>query len=136
MGETERWYYAHDRGKTAEMRRLLLVEYHALFRQGLALFLEWRTGLGCIQSGSLAEARRTLSDMKDKPACVIVDLELPDGNGVELIGQLRELPVLALVSSRSSERRIQALEAGVDEVLPRAESAEKIVETVMRLVDE
>ena len=118
------------------MKRLLLVEDHDLFRQGLALLLEERTGLGSIQAGSLAEARRTLRDMKNKPACVIVDLELPDGNGVELIEQLRELPVLALVSSRSLERRIQALEAGVDEVLPMAESAERIVEAVRQLVDE
>jgi DNA-binding NarL/FixJ family response regulator len=136
MGETRSWSYAHNGWKTAEMRQLLLVEDHALFRQGLALFLEWRTGLDCIQAGSLAEAQRTLIDMKDKPACVIVDLELPDGNGVELIKQLRDLPMLALVSSRSSERRIQALEVGVDEVLPIAESAERIVEAVTRLVDE
>jgi DNA-binding NarL/FixJ family response regulator len=117
------------------MRRLLLVEGHALFRQGLALLLEWRTGLGCIQAGSLAEAGRILSDMKDKPACVIVDLELLDGNGVEVIKQLRELPVLALVSGRSLERRIQASEVGVDEVLPKTQSAERIVEEVRRLVD-
>jgi DNA-binding NarL/FixJ family response regulator len=61
------------------MRRLLLVEDHTLFREGLALLLKWRTGLGIVQAGSLAEAERILTDAKDKPACAIVDLDLPDG---------------------------------------------------------
>jgi hypothetical protein len=29
------------------MERLLLVEHEPLFGEGLALLLEWRTGLGC-----------------------------------------------------------------------------------------
>jgi hypothetical protein len=39
------------------MERLLLVEHHPLFGDGLALLIEWRTGLGSIRAGSLAEAR-------------------------------------------------------------------------------
>jgi DNA-binding NarL/FixJ family response regulator len=75
--------------RTAKMKRLLLVEDHALFREGLALLLEWRTGLSIVQAGSLAEAERILTDTKDKPACAIVDLDLPDGDGIELFEQLR-----------------------------------------------
>jgi hypothetical protein len=39
------------------MERLLLVEHHPLFGDGLALLIEWRTGLSSIRAGSLAEAR-------------------------------------------------------------------------------
>jgi DNA-binding NarL/FixJ family response regulator len=116
------------------VKRLLLVEDQALLREGLALLIEWGTGLRSVQAGSLAEARRILSEAKDKPACVIVDVDLPDGD--ELLQQLRELPVLALTGDRGVKRCAQALEAGADEVLPMAESAERIVDVVRQLVDE
>ena len=116
------------------MRRLLLVEDHTLFREGLALLLEWRTGFESDQVGSLAEARRILSDTKDDPLCVVVDLDLPNGDGMELLEQFRGLPALALTPRRSLQRRARALEVGADEVLPTAESAEEIVGAVMRLV--
>jgi DNA-binding NarL/FixJ family response regulator len=118
------------------VKRLLLVEDQALLREGLALLIEWGTGLRSVQAGSLAEARRILSEAKDKPACVIVDVDLPDGDGIELLQQLRELPVLALTGDRGVKRCAQALEAGADEVLPMAESAERIVDVVRQLVDE
>jgi DNA-binding NarL/FixJ family response regulator len=128
--------YAREQPKAAEMTRLLLIGRHTLFRQSLALLLEWQTGLGSVQAASLAEAQRALSDMNDKPACVVINLELLNGNGAELLEQLRELPVLVLAPSRSLEHRTQALEAEADEVLPMADSAERIVAAVKRLVDE
>ena len=116
------------------MSWLLLVEKHALFREGLALLLKWRTGLDSVQSGSIAEAQRILGDAKEKPVCAVVDLDLPDGDGIELLERLRELPVVALVSDRSLERCARALEAGADKVLHKRESSEKIGNTVEQLV--
>ena len=101
------------------MRRLLLVEDHALFREGLALLLEWSTGLDSVQAGSLAEARRILRDARDKPVCIVVDLDLPDGDGIELLEQLRGLPALALAADRNLQRRAQALEAGAARCCPQ-----------------
>jgi hypothetical protein len=44
------------------MERLLVVEHSRLFREGLALLLEWRTGLSSIHAGSLAEAKGVLEE--------------------------------------------------------------------------
>src|SRR5918993_2125822 len=93
------------------MNWVLIVEDHALFREGLALLLKWRTGLDNVQSGSIAEARRILGDAKEEPVCAVVDLDLPDGDGIDLLERLRGLPVVALVSDRSLERCVRALEA-------------------------
>jgi hypothetical protein len=38
------------------VKRVLLIEEHALFRQGLALLLNWELGLESIYAGSLAES--------------------------------------------------------------------------------
>ena len=114
------------------MSWVLIVEDHALFREGMALLLKWRTGLDNVQSGSIDEARRILGDAKEKPVCAVVDLDLPDG--VELLERLRGLPVVALVSDRSLERCVRALEAGADEVLDKGESSEKIQSAVEQFV--
>jgi CheY-like chemotaxis protein len=61
------------------MERILLVEHNLLFRDGLALLLEWRTGLSSTCAGSPAEAKGVLEEATQKPACIIVDLDLPGG---------------------------------------------------------
>ncbi len=127
--------YNHNGRRATKVRWLLVVEERALFREGLALLLEWHTGLSSVQAGSLAEAWRILSDTKGRPTCTIINLDLPDGDGIELLEQLNGFPVLALTGDRSLKRSIQALEAGADEVLPLAESAERIAGVVRRLVD-
>src|ERR687897_1719422 len=107
------------------MKWLLLVEDHALFREGLALLLKWRTGLDNVQSASIAEAQRTLCNAEEEPVCAVVDLDLPDGDGIELLERLRELPVVALVSDRSLERCVLALEAGGEEGVDKGGGREK-----------
>ncbi len=116
------------------MGRLLLVEPNPLYRDGLALLLEWRTGLSSVHAGSLAEAESILNEANQKPACVIVDLDLPEGGGVELLKQFNELPVLALIKGCSMERRVQALRSGADEVVRTTQPPEDIVSAVQRLI--
>jgi len=119
--------------------RALLVEDHLLFREVLAIVLEEETDLkGNAQAGSLAEARRVLGCLSGEIDIVIVDLDLLDGDGISLIENIREtetdVPVLALVTGRSLERRALALRAGASEVLSTASSGEKFVGAVKQLV--
>ncbi len=116
------------------MERLLLVEHNLLFREGLALLLKWRTGLSSVYARSLAEAMGILEEANQKPACVIVDLDLPEGDGTELLKQLNGLPVVALIRSGSLERRGEALKAGADEVVRTTGAPEKIAAAVERLL--
>jgi DNA-binding NarL/FixJ family response regulator len=115
------------------MERLLLVEHNLLFREGLALLLKWRTGLSSVYARSLDEAKGILEEANQKPACVIVDLDLPDGDGTELLKELNALPVLALIRSRNLERQAEAMGLGAEEVLLTG-SVEKIAASVQRLV--
>ena len=116
------------------MEKLLLVEHERLFGEGLALLLEWRTGLSCVLARSLAEARTTLEEAPRKPACVVVDLDLPERQGTEVLEELDGVPVLALIGSRNVPRQAEALELGADEVLVTTEPAEGIAAAVERLV--
>jgi DNA-binding NarL/FixJ family response regulator len=116
------------------MKRLLLVEPNLLFRDGLALLLKWRTGLSSVYAGSLAEAKCVLDEANQMSVCAIVDLDLPDGNGTEVLKQLNGQPGLALIKGASLERRAQALDSGALEVLRTTGPVEKIVATVERLI--
>ena len=119
------------------MKRVLLIEDHALFRESLALLLEWRMDLESVQAGSLAEGRRVLSAAKGLADFAIIDLELPDGDGSELIEQLHEtrpdLPILAFTADQSLVKRARALEAGADEVLAKMTPVEQIIGAAERL---
>ena len=116
------------------MKQVLLVEDHALFRESLALLLRLRLGMHSVEAGSLAEGRKVLSDLEDAAELAIIDLELPDGDGSELIEQLHEsspeVPILAFATDRSPLRRARALEAGAEEVLARETTVERIIDAV------
>jgi len=116
----------------------LLVVKHVKFRQALALVLEWHADFNTVHAGSLAEARRVLrTPDAERPDLAVVDLELPDDDGFELIGEIREewphAPILALTTSQDSRRHARAKEAGAGEVLTIAISGVELLEGVRRL---
>jgi DNA-binding response OmpR family regulator len=115
-------------------RLLLLVEHNRLFGDGLALLLQWRTGLGSNRAGSLAEAMAILEDANHEPACVVVDLDLPEGEGQRVLEELDGVPVVALIGSRNLQREAEAKGLGAEEVLCKTEAPERIAASVERLV--
>src|SRR5215213_4519790 len=116
------------------VKRVLLIEDHALFRQGLALLLNWELGLESIDAGSLAEGHRVLGAAKGMADLAIIELDLPDGDGSELIERLHQtepdVPILVLTAERSLARHARALEVGADEVLAKSAHVEQIIGAV------
>jgi DNA-binding NarL/FixJ family response regulator len=123
------------------MRWVLFLDDDNLFRQSLALVLKRNTDLKeTIQAGSLTEARRVLGNSNRKPDLAIVDLDLANDDGFELIEELRvtapDVPVLAITLKRDAYRRERALRAGAEEVLTMAAFGEEVVAVAKRLVRE
>jgi DNA-binding NarL/FixJ family response regulator len=120
------------------MERVLLIEGHALFRQGLAILLKWRLDLEMVEAGSLAEGRRVLSDLNCMTDLAIIALDLPDGDGSELIEQLHktkpDVPVLAFTANQNVIQSVRAQESGADTVLAKQVPVEQIVSTVKQIV--
>lgn len=112
---------------------------HDLFREGLGVVLERRAGFGgSVHAGSLAEARRALSESTNgRFGLTVVDLDLPVGGGLELLEELRQaapgVPVLGITANRDRGLRARALEAGASEVLVLSASGEEIVAAARRL---
>lgn len=121
------------------MERVLLVEDHTSFRQTLALVFEWEPGFEVVaQAGTVAGAREALNGCEGGIDVGIFDLSLPDGEGTELIGELREANpgFRALVLTGSLDRADfgRAVEAGAAGVLHKTAGLEEILDAVRRLV--
>jgi DNA-binding NarL/FixJ family response regulator len=116
----------------------MLVEDHAAFRQSLAALLSQEPDLEVVaQAGSLAEAREMLNTPLD---VAVLDLSLPDGNGRDLIGELRQrnadISVLVLSVTIRPGHLEEVMKAGADAVLHKVASPPTIVEEVRRLAGE
>jgi DNA-binding NarL/FixJ family response regulator len=122
------------------VRRVLLIEDHALFREGLALVLNWILGLESIEAGSLAEGHRVLGAAKGLADLAIIELDLPDGDGNELIERLHQtepgVPIVAFTADRSLARHARTVEAGANEVLAKRAPVEQIIGAEEQLVGE
>jgi len=118
------------------MTRVLLVDDHTAFRQPLAFMLGREPDVEIIgQAGSLAEARTML----DGVDVAVVDLGLPDGDGVEIVRDLRAAnpngSVLVLSAESDRARLARAVEAGASGVLHKSSPIDQILRSVRRLVD-
>jgi len=118
------------------MQRILLVEDHASFRQTLAFIFDQEPEFEVVaQAGSLAEARRDALGFRADLG--VIDLSLPDGEGVELIRELREanreFAALILTASLDKAEHARAVEAGAAGVLHKSADVDEILDATRRL---
>jgi DNA-binding NarL/FixJ family response regulator len=117
--------------------RILLVEDHASFRQALAFMLEREPGFEVVeQVGSVAGARALSRQTLDGVEVAIIDLALPDGDGLALIEGFASRPqMVTLVLSASLEpgRFARAVEAGAAGVMHKSTPIKDIVDAVRKL---
>jgi DNA-binding NarL/FixJ family response regulator len=116
--------------------KVLLVDDHAAFREPLAFMLGRQEGMEVVaQAGSVAEALPLL----DQPDIAVLDLHLGDGEGIDLIRQLRAVNpkcrVLLLTASTDMEDRARAVEAGADGVMYKSSSVTEVIEAIRKLSD-
>lgn len=69
--------------------RLLIVDDHAIFRQGLRALLDMEDDFTVIGEASRGDEAIAMV-AEDPPDVILLDLHLPDGNGSEFCGQLLE----------------------------------------------
>jgi two-component system KDP operon response regulator KdpE len=98
---------------------IVVVEDEKLIRRFVLSALEEE---GCRVFEAATSAQGLIEAGKQKPDLVVLDLGLPDGNGVDFIRDLRgwsDVPILVL-SARSHEKdKIQALDVGADDYLTK-----------------
>ena len=102
------------------MRDILLVEDDKDIQEVNKSMLEWRGGYQVRLAGNLAEAREQVKEAV--PDLIVLDVTLPDGNGLDFLTELRQdknIPVLILSALGKIEDRIKGLRAGGDDYLSK-----------------
>ena len=97
--------------------RVLVVDDHDLNLKLLERLLE-REGREVRAATSLAAAERALAE--EQPAMIVLDLNLPDGSGLDLTRKLKaeprtaSIPIVACTAAVTPSDEDRALEAGCD----------------------
>jgi two-component system KDP operon response regulator KdpE len=102
-----------------ETLRVLIVDDEPQIRRFLRVSLS-AEGMQVFEAASLAEAQSALRS--DKPDLMILDLGLPDGDGLELIPKVRAqstLPIIVLSVRDDETGKVRALDAGADDYLTK-----------------
>lgn len=115
--------------------RVLILDDHTLFREGLAELLEhYGTIHVCGITGDTGIARQLLKEQQ--PDVVLLDLHLPPTDGITLMQQLREeglfFTTLILTVSDEEEDLASALRAGVQGYLLKNMEPSEVVDAIMR----
>lgn len=105
---------------TAASQRLLLVEDDKALRSTLCATLR-AEGYTVIEAGSVAQARHALAHQP--PELIILDLGLPDADGMTLLGILRAArdltPVIVLTARGEEAAKVTALDLGADDYVTK-----------------
>ena len=123
---------------------VFLVDDHDIVRKGVRALLEAEGDIEIVgEAATVADARRLVPPLA--PQVLVLDDELPDGSGLDLLRDLRvlspETRVLVLTSQESEETILEAMQAGaVGYLLKQVEgtallSAVRTIATGRSLVD-
>jgi DNA-binding response OmpR family regulator len=117
------------------MARLLLVEDDPTLAMSLEVSLRSR-GHELTSCRLLSEAKSLSADQGFD--LILLDLGLPDGDGIELCEALRQrgsiVPILMLTARGTVEARVEGLSAGADDYLPKPFELPELVARVDALL--
>lgn len=110
------------------MLRVLVVDDNEMFRRALSTLVGMQPDMEVVaQAGSLAEARRWLGPTN----VAVVDRGLPDGDGIELVSEMRQAnPGVAVSATVEQGPLEQALGAGADRVLEKTAAPSEIADRI------
>jgi DNA-binding NarL/FixJ family response regulator len=119
------------------VRRLLLIDDHPIMRYGLAQLVTDEPGLEiCGQAGTAREGLEAVG--RCRPDLTVIDLTLPDRNGLELLKDIQAMHpgTMCLVLSMHDEGMYaeRVLRAGARGYLMKEVAAEQFITAVQRIL--
>lgn len=117
--------------------RILIVEDSPALAATYADYLS-RAGHTVEMAGSVAAADARLGEAHFD--CVLLDIHLPDGEGVEVIAAMRRqeisTPVVVLTAERSIDTAVAAIRAGAQDYLSKPVTAERLNLTLRHILEQ
>jgi FixJ family two-component response regulator len=126
---------ARNQMDTVSSAMIHVVEDDPAFRTALTRML----GAAGFAVKTYASAGDFLDAPHDGPGCIVLDLQLPDGSGLDVQRQLAErgeaLPIVFLTGHGSIGGSVQAIRAGADDFLTKPVEASDLLAAVERAME-
>jgi len=118
--------------------RILIVDDHAMVRQGLAQILEKNESMQVV--ASFNNGADTLRWLRNHDCDVaLLDVAMPDMNGIELLKQIKanqtKIPVLIISAYPESQYAVRLIKAGASGYLNKECAPEEIIDAVCNVVE-
>ena len=123
---------------TSARTRVMIVDDHEIVRRGIAEIVDRDDALEVVaEAGSVADAVRRADLVR--PDVILVDLQLPDGTGIDIMNRLRAshpqiLPVV-LTSFDDDEALAESLEAGARAYILKTVRGAEITDVIKAVAD-
>ena len=125
------------RSSEKSVKRIVLIDDHPIMRHGLAQLIRGEDGLDVIgEAGSAREGLEVVGRLK--PDLAVIDLTLPDKNGLELVKDIRALhpATQCIVLSMHDETLYgeRALRAGARSYVMKEAAADHLVTAIHKVI--
>lgn len=114
--------------------RVFMADDHTVIRDGLRLLLEARGGIKVV--GEAADGRAAVKQVEElEPEVVVMDISMPELNGIEATRQIRRAcpstQVVILSMHATSEHIFRALRAGAAGYVLKESAGQEVVDAVL-----
>ena len=123
-----------------KMYRILLVDDEPLILAGIASMMEWGD-YDCVVADKATNGSQALEKIEEEiPDFIITDIMMPRMDGIELIRHIKEnvntcdIPLIILSAKSSVEDRIQCLQLGIDDYIPKPFSSDYLKSRIESLI--
>jgi DNA-binding NarL/FixJ family response regulator len=103
-------------------KRVLIIDDHEVVRNGIKAVLELRNSYEVFEAASKLEAQAQITKMN--PDAIVVDINLPDGNGLEIVSWARSISslvaIVVLTFNENDEYVLASLQAGASAFVNKA----------------
>jgi NarL family two-component system response regulator LiaR len=119
-----------------EKIRVLVVDDHAMFREGMKLLLNRAARIDVVAEASAPEQALALAAVH-QPHVILLDIDLEGFDGLEIVESLQATApgagIIVLTGVRTPELQAQALRLGARGFIPKEQSAELAVRAIERV---
>ena len=121
------------------MQRIILVDDHHIVRQGLEFLLSTVENLEVIEGFSDGESILNYIAENELPDIVLLDLVMPNMNGIEITEKLKttypQIKILVLTSYIDDEHVISAIDKGADGYEMKDVEPEQLIDSINRVLN-